>query len=366
MRSFFLALLLCPFFITTCSAEGIPERLGEMSGAWSVQENLTEDEREITGALSLDGGYDAKGALARLWERFETQAKEQILLSTRAAAEMFLLTLLCALAESFCEAAPMRETIDRIGCCAVSVLVSGSLTELLSQTGETVNRLTEYAHVMLPALFMTAAAGGAVGSASARYASACLAMDVFITASQRLVLPLIYMFFALSVSQSLYENSVLAAAVKLSKWCATTAMTILTMAFGAYLALTGLIAGSVDAITVKTARTVVSTALPIVGSLLSDSVSVLLAAADLVKNTLGVFSMIAVCAVCIAPVAVFSVRLLIYKATAAAVDFLPGARLPKLIQSIASVFNMMLGLIGCCAAILFMSIVSAIRVVSPS
>ena len=75
--------------------------------------------------------------------------------------------------------------------------------------------------------------------------------------------------------------------------------------------------------------------------------------------------MISVCALCIAPVAAFSIRLMIFKATACAVDFLPGARLPKLIASISSVYGMMLGLIGCCAAILFISIVSGIKTVSP-
>ncbi len=365
MKKIAFILLLCPLFITSCFAEELPDMLGDLSGAWRVQEELSEEEQAITGSLRLDGRYEPSGALHRLWERFTEQSKEQLKQIARASSEVFLLSLLCALAESFCSASEMRTTIDRIGCCAVSVLVSGNLTEMLSKAGEVVNRLSEYAHVILPILFTTAAAGGALGSASASYASACLAMDMFITASQQIILPLIYMFFALSVSQSLYENSILNAAVKTIKWCAVSAMSLLTMAFGAYLSLTGLITGSRDTLTVKTARTLISRSLPIVGSLLSDSSAILLAAASVVKNSLGVFAMMAVCGICIAPVAACSIRFLIYRATAAAVDFLPGAKLPGLIVSFASVFSLMLGLIGCCAAILFMSIVSGIRVVSP-
>ena len=35
-----------------------------------VEDTLDEEEREISGNLTLDGSYDAPGALARLWDRF--------------------------------------------------------------------------------------------------------------------------------------------------------------------------------------------------------------------------------------------------------------------------------------------------------
>ena len=360
-----LLFLLLPLFVTSCYAEEIPDKLGELSGAWQVMDDLPDEALEISGELRLDGGYDTRGVLERLWEKAWDFGKEQALLSLRTAGDMILLSLLCALAESFCSAGEMRETIDRIGCCSVTIFASGNLVEMLTYASDTVNRLSDCSHILLPALFSTAAAGGAVLSASARFAASCLSMDVFITASQRLILPLIYMYFSLSISHSLYENVILQSTIKMCRSLASAAMTVLAMAFGAYLSLTGLIAGSKDTLTVKAARTVLSRSLPVVGALLSDSASVLLAAASLVKNSLGVFAMISVCALCIGPVAAFSVRLLIYKAAAAAVDFLPGARLPKLIASIASVFAMLLGLIGCCAAILFIAIVSGIKTVSP-
>lgn len=365
MRRILLVLLFCPLFFSRCYAEELPERLGDLSGAYRAQEGLPEEVKAISGDLRLDGSYDMDGALQRLWKHSLERLREQMSVSVRAAAELFLLALLCAVAECFCESQRMRETIDRIGCCTVSIFVSGSLTDMLSQAADTVRRLSEYSHAVLPVLFTTAAAGGGVMSASARFASSCLAMDVLITASQTLILPLIYMYFALSISHSLYENSILQAAVKLSKTCASCAMTVLTMAFGGYLSLTGLIAGSCDVVSVKAARTVISRSLPVVGGLLSDSASILLAAAAVVKNSLGVFALISVCALCFGPVVSFALRLLLYKVTAAAIDFLPGARLPKLVGAMGSVFGMLLGLIGCCAAILFMAIVSGIKVVSP-
>ena len=364
MRKLLLILLLCPLFITQCFAQDLPERIGELSGTDRLSEDLPKDVRQISGDLRLDGGYDTEGALRRLWEHALKSIRTQLSASFHAAAELFLVALLCAVSACFCSNNRMREIIDRIGCCTISVLISGSLTEMFTHAADIVGRLSEYSHAVLPVLFMTAAAGGGVLSASARFASACLSMDVLITASQTIVLPLIYVFFSLSVCQGLYENSILQTAAKMSKWCATTAMTVLTTAFGIYLSITGLITGSSNALSVKTARTLISRSLPVVGALLADSASVLLAAAGIVKNSVGVFAMISVSAFCLEPVVSFSVRLLIYKGMATAVDFMPGARLPKLINAMGSVYGMMLGLIGCCAAILFMSIVSGIKVIS--
>lgn len=365
MRNCLLILLLCPLFIVRACAEELPERIADLSGAHQAQKSLPESVREISGDLRLDGSYDTDGALKRLAVRFWERGKEQFLESMRAAAEIFLLALLCAISASLCQSDAMRETIDRIGCCAVSVFVSGSLTEMLTQATDTITHLTTYSHAILPVLFSSAAIGGGVLSASARYAAACLSMDMFITASQHGILPLIYLYAALSICQSLYENTVLQAVRNVVKWCITSAMTILTMGFGAYLSVTGLITGSSDALTVKTARTVISRSLPVVGALLADSASILLAAAAVVKNTVGAAAMISVCALCLSPVVAFAMRLLLFKATAAAVSFLPDARLPKLVGSMSSIFGMLLGLIGCCAAILFISIVSGVKVMSP-
>ncbi len=365
MKECLLILCLFPLFLVHASAEGLPEQIGDLSGAYQAQNSLPEEVRDISGMLRLDGGYDTDGALRRLWSRFLERIREQLSESVQAAVEIFLLALLCAVSACLCETQAMRETIDRIGCCAVSVFVSGNLAEMLTQASDTITRLASYSHAILPALFTSAAAGGSILSASARYAAACLSMDVLITVSQNMILPLIYMFFALSICQSLFENGILHALVNISKWCAATAMTVLTMGFGAYLSITGLITGSSDALTVKTARTVIARSLPVVGGLLADSASVLLAAAALVKNTVGAAAMISVCALCLGPVAAFSLRLLLFKATAAAVSFLPDTRLPRLVGAMGSLFGMLLGLIGCCAAILFMAVVSGIKVLSP-
>ena len=120
-----------------------------------------------------------------------------------------------------------------------------------------------------------------------------------ITMAQRVIIPCIYAYLALAISESLFGNSILQMLMNLTKWGITSMLTILTLGFGAYLSLTGLISGSADALAVKSARTVIARSLPIVGGILSDSASVFLSAAAIIRNSAGVFSLIAVCALCV-------------------------------------------------------------------
>ena len=141
-------------------------------------------------------------------------------------------------------------------------------------------------------------------------------------------------------------------------------MTAMTIAFSAYIGMTGLVAGSIDAAAIKTARTVISTSLPVVGGIISDASGAVLSAASVIKNSAGVFGLIAVCALCAGPFAVLSVRMLVLKAAAAASDMVPNSRLSGLISSVSAAMGLLLGLLGCCGIMLFISITAGIKAVS--
>lgn len=365
MKRILLILLLCPLFASRCYADDLFSQVETWSGAAQIETALPDEVKEINGTMRLDGSYDTDGAIQRLLGRFSKLLSEEFFSSLKAVAALFVLSLFCMTAESVFSNKEFQDTVDRIACCSATLFVFGNFTQMLDQAAETIRNLSDFAHVLLPVIFTASAAGGAVLSATAKYSGACLAMDVLITAAQNYVLPMIYLFFTLTITQSLYDNSVLQMLSRLCKWGVTSLLTVLTMSFGAYLSLTGLISGSHDALAVKTARTVISRSLPIVGGLLADSASVLLSAASLIRNSVGIFAMIAVCAFCVGPVAAYSIKLLLLRGLAAVVDFIPGARLPKLITAMSNVYAMLLGLLGSCAAILFVAVVSGIKAVSP-
>ena len=56
--------------------------------------------------------------------------------------------------------------------------------------------------------------------------------------------------------------------------------------------------------------------------------------------------------------------MLVLKAVAAATDMVPNGRLSSFIASVAAAMGLLLGLLGCCGIMLFVSIMAGIKAVS--
>ena len=143
----------------------------------------------------------------------------------------------------------------------------------------------------------------------------------------------------------------------------TTLLTLTALAFTAYLSLTGLIRGTADAAALRLTKTAISTALPLVGSILTDAASSVMAGAAMVRSALGVLGLAATAAVCLGPFLALGVRYLLYKAAAAVSAALGGGGLSGYISAIGSAFAVEMALVGAGGAMLFISVVCCLKAV---
>lgn len=105
-------------------------------------------------------------------------------------------------------------------------------------------------------------------------------------------------------------------------------------------------------------------ALPVVGGVISDAASTVVAGAGLLKNAVGAFGLIAAASVCLAPFLALGLRYLCYKAAAALAAAFADKRVSGLISELGGVFGMVLGVVGASALMLFISIISVTKAVS--
>lgn len=330
----------------------------------AVEEGLDGEAREISGELVTDGSYDAEGAITRLFSRIKRELEEGARAELRALAQIIAIAALCSAAEAICTDKKASELISMCACAAVTLCTVGSLDALISQMRSSMSVLNDYSRAAMPAVFTAAAASGAMLSSGAKYAAVCLCLDIIMELTQKLTIPLIYAFLALCVCRSVFPNAVIGAAVNFTRWLAVTVMTFLTIGASAYIGLVSALTGSADAAAVKAAKTVISSALPVVGGIISDAASTVLASAAVIKSSAGVFALIGVCALCVAPFAAIGVKLLAFKLCAAVASALEGSRLASLLGDIAAALGMMMGVLGSMTIMLFISFSAAIRTVS--
>ena len=365
MKRLICVLLLLRLFPVSCSAPDAGEETARLIEIYQVEEGLTDEELAVSGELRLDGGYDAQGALGRLWDRFLLSLKEAVRRELGFAVKLTVLSLLCAFSAVLSAEKKPPPGMELSACCLATVLLTGEMNGLFAEVNETLFRLSDYGKAAFPAFFSAVAASGAAVSASVKYASVSFAAAVYMEFSERFVLPLIYTYLSVSVCSGICDNPVLNAVGRFVKWCCVTAMTLLTVAFCTYIGMSGIISGSADAAAVKAAKSVISTALPVVGGILSDSASAILSAASIIKNSAGVFCLIAISVLCAGPFAILSVKMLLLKAAAAVSESSCGGRFSSLLGSMGTVMAMLLGLVGSYGVVLFCSFMSGIRMAGP-
>lgn len=329
-----------------------------------VEDSLPEEAKELSGTLTTDGSYDVRGALARLVEKAKTALIEQTKEELRSMTRIVAIAVVCAVTEAVCDESRIAEIISICACAATVIATVGTMESLTGELTDSITQLIDYARAALPAVFTASAVSGAVVSAGAKYAAVSLSLSVMMEVMQRVTLPLIYAFLALSICRCVCPNAVLGAAASTLKWACVTVMTVLTMGVSAYISLTGALTGGADAIAVKGTKTLIASALPVVGGILSDAASVVLAGASVIKSSAGTFALIGVCALCIGPFAAIGVRMLLFRLCAALASAAEGKRLSMLLGDLSSALAMLMGVLGAMTIMLFISFMAAIRTVS--
>lgn len=338
----------------------IPVSAEDLINASELLKAVPDDVTDVIGS-DID---DTENTLGRLYTSLKQSAVSALKQTEKRALSVIAVAAICGMLSIFDVSDSMPDYIHLCACAAVTVICIGDMDSYISTAVNSLNELSDFSKAALPAMCTACAACGAVSSAAAKYAASALYMDIFITAAQNVIVPLIYAYIAVTIAQAAFDNASLVGICKLLKWGCTSLMTVFTLVFTAYMSISSAVGSGGDAVTAKIAKTAISAALPVVGGIISDAASSVVAGAELIKNTVGVFGLVAVLGICVAPFALFGINYLVYKATAVLVSAFSSARISSLINGISGAFGMLLSLIGCCGIFIFISIMSCIKAVS--
>jgi len=332
-------------------------------GISAVYDSAPDTVKEISGKLITDGTYDCKGAVSRLTEKLIGEARTAVDSMISQFAELTVIALLSSLCISFSDDKISRY-IPIIACGACVILSLDSVNGVLIQAEKAIDEIKAYSNAVLPALFVSSAASGSIVSAPAKYAAVSLSMDVITTVSHDVCKPIIKAFLALGISGEISGNRLMINMTKLAKWSSITILTLMTLGFTTYINFVGAISSSADAAAVKAAKTVISTALPVVGGIVSDAASAVLSAALLIKSSAGIFALIVTSALSLVPFVSCAVKMFIFKIVSAIAEGLGEPKLSAILNTIGTSVGLYCALLGSTGIMLFISISSSLKAFS--
>ena len=221
----------------------------------------------------------------------------------------------------------------------------------------TVEEMTAYGKLLLPVMTAGLSAQGGITKSAALYTGTAVFNTILSGLVSAVLIPMVYIFLALSIANSAVGEQALKKIRDLIKWCATWVLKGGLYIFTGYMSLTGVITGSADAAALKVTKTTISTIVPVIGGILTEASETVLVGAGIVKNAAGVYGLLAILALCLEPFARIGLHFLLLKATGAVCAVVATKQATELVDDFSAAMGMLVAVIGSICLMLLISIV---------
>lgn len=243
------------------------------------------------------------------------------------------------------------------GSAAVAAVLLSGTNSMIQLGVHTIRELSDYGKLLYPVMTTAMAAQGGITSSTALYLGTAV-FDTFLSSLiSKLLIPMVYLFLALAAANSAMGEDVIKKMCDLIKtavsWCLKTILTVFTT----YMSITGVVSGTTDAAALKATKVTISSVVPVVGGILSDTSEAILVSAGLVKNAAGIYGIFAILAVCLGPFLRIGCHYLLLKATAAVCGIFGPKGVTGLIEDFSTAMGILLAMTGAVCLLLLISTV---------
>ena len=337
--------------------------LGGQARAVQLPDELIDSAPEAAGEVA---GTDFQQGMSTLLDTVEAEFLSVLRKGTAGVVQLLLVLLLCGIGECLLQPLQGKSSFRYVtlaGTAAIVTVAAGDLSTLIGLGVETMAQLDQFSKVLLPTLAAATASSGMVGTASVKQVATVFFCDLLITMIHSLILPFLYLYIAASAAGAMLGDARLEAVARGIKRGMTWLLTALLTAFTLYLSVAGIVAGTADAAAVGLTKRAIAAAVPVVGNVIAGAAETVLSGAAVLKNSIGIFGVLAVLGTCAVPFLRLGVQYLLYKVAAFAAGTVSSPPLVRLVESLGSAFGLVLGMVGSCALLLTVSVLSSLLVV---
>lgn len=243
---------------------------------------------------------------------------------------------------------------------AVSLTAAAAvITPIFSVISAGANALKGCAAFMVafvPVFAVIVASSGAAATSASMSGLLLGACQVVNLIADFVIMPLMGGYLAISIASNvspLVENSGLASGIK--KICYWV-MSLLTTVFLGILSIQTAVNASADTLSLKTAKFIIGSSVPMAGTALSEALTTVTASMGMLKTTVGIYGVIACAAVFLPILAELVLWRLTFNITATISDLMSVPKISSVLRSADTVLSVLIGIILLTAAMFIISL----------
>jgi stage III sporulation protein AE len=244
----------------------------------------------------------------------------------------------------------------------VTVIMS-NFTDMIKLVQDTTGNLIGFMNTLVPLLITLMMYTGSITTSSVVEPIILFMINFIGNIIQNLIIPFVLVLTSLVIISKISDKVHIDKLSKFFKSGIVWFLGIVLTVFVGVVSLEGTLSSSIDGITAKTTKAVVSSAIPVVGKILGDAVDTVLGCGIVLKNAVGLVGVVIVIGICIMPILKLFVLSVSYKLLSTVVQPIADEKIIDLLEQIGDIFKIFLGIL---CAISFMLIIGTTLVLKIS
>ncbi|MGS0764030.1 stage III sporulation protein AE [Syntrophomonas curvata] len=239
---------------------------------------------------------------------------------------------------------------------ALSAIALSSFKIVLAIGQQSIDNMVSFMTAMLPQMLILTAGLGNINTTAMLLPLLMTGATAFATTVKNVVFPLIILSAILNLVNHMSNTLKVERMAKFFTQMAQLSLGFFLTVFVGFISLRAVYAATLDKIALRTTKFVTDNAIPVVGKMFSDTVEVAAGYVVMIKQALGIYGVLVIAGIILAPLVKIAAIALIYKISAAIVEPLGDSRTAAILEVMSTHLFLMLATVAAVGLMFFVMI----------
>lgn len=224
----------------------------------------------------------------------------------------------------------------------VTILLK-NFSDIIIEIKSSMSDLLAFSNTLIPLLSTLLIASGHISTSSMLEPLLMLAVTFSCNFIQKVVIPIVLISTAINIVSNLSDQIQLK---KFSCFLKKGSIWILTCTLSLIISMASLesnLTCNVDGVTKKASKTIISSAVPVVGNILSNAIETITGYGNIIKNATGICGIVVILAICLKPILKLATYTIFYAMAEAFVEPIADKSIVKVFEIMKDSFKILLG-----------------------
>jgi len=236
----------------------------------------------------------------------------------------------------------------------ISILILQAFQVAIQIGVDAIDNMVSFMQALLPILLSLLVSTGALTSAAIFHPLTLVIITALSTGIKLIIFPMIFLSVVLNIVTRINQDFSLSRLASLFKEISMGMLGLIFMLFIGGLLLQGGAAAITDSLSLRTAKYLTGTFVPVIGGIFSDAVDLIVSCSLIIKNALNFFGMIVIIIIIAYPIIKIIALILIYKIASAIVQPIADARLVDILNDTGNSLIMIFLVVAAVSVMFFM------------